>query len=438
MRYMEELANELSGANIDSSKIVIKQFEVRIVLLMKTEYKPILSNIPHKLLQRKKGANRFNGDDYAQKPCQGMSNNYNTIANIPHAVQDILRSPGRRLSESSLTLMESRFGCDFSQVRVHTDTQAGESAQRMNALAYTVGNDVVFKAGQYCPDTNGGLRLLAHELTHVVQQCRGSGENDAEMRAQQASERIVRGESVAPELTGNATPGFHAQEDNESRPRRSLLTERAFQLDWPTLSQFGLSPLSPFPMQPNYQLTPPSLGTSSSLGYNLGSPSLSPSPLTMRGLTPPMGFQPRQPWLIPPLRPAQSNSVAPEAPSRIPLYSSGQFSLGLRLGFPELKTIDLSGAPPSALQESMQRAKIMSQILSGKVPTGWEAVDKSKLASAIWGIFSTNIAPDLARRISSSLSTPTGPGRTSYQLDFVILGDFSGGGLSLSVRYFGL
>ena len=65
-------------------------------------------------------------------------------------------------------------GFDFSQVRVHTDASAAESARAVNALAYTVGSDIVFGAGQYLPLTTGGRRLLAHELTHVVQQTQSS------------------------------------------------------------------------------------------------------------------------------------------------------------------------------------------------------------------------------------------------------------------------
>src|SRR5207247_3695150 len=63
----------------------------------------------------------------------------------------------------------------FSSVRVHTDTKATESARAVNALAYTVGSDVVFGAGQYQPTINEGRKLLAHELTHVVQQTQTSG-----------------------------------------------------------------------------------------------------------------------------------------------------------------------------------------------------------------------------------------------------------------------
>ena len=66
--------------------------------------------------------------------------------------------------------MEPRFGHDFSQVRVHADTKAAESAQSVNALAYTFGHDMVFGRGQYEPGTSEGRKLLGHELAHVVQQ----------------------------------------------------------------------------------------------------------------------------------------------------------------------------------------------------------------------------------------------------------------------------
>jgi hypothetical protein len=73
--------------------------------------------------------------------------------------------------------MESRFQHDFSKVRVHTDEKAASSARALNALAYTSGQDVVFAASQYAPETDAGQRLLAHELMHVVQQ--GDGETES-------------------------------------------------------------------------------------------------------------------------------------------------------------------------------------------------------------------------------------------------------------------
>jgi hypothetical protein len=71
--------------------------------------------------------------------------------------------------------MEPRFGHDFSGVKVHIDARAAESARAVNALAYTVGRHVVFDKDQYQPETRGGQRLLAHELTHVVQQASHEG-----------------------------------------------------------------------------------------------------------------------------------------------------------------------------------------------------------------------------------------------------------------------
>jgi hypothetical protein len=77
---------------------------------------------------------------------------------------------GQPLDAATRGFMESRLGHDFSGVRVHADAQAGRSARELNALAFTTGNDIAFGPGQYAPHSNAGRHLLAHELTHVVQQ----------------------------------------------------------------------------------------------------------------------------------------------------------------------------------------------------------------------------------------------------------------------------
>ncbi len=77
---------------------------------------------------------------------------------------------GQPLDPAIRAFMEPRFGYDLGQVRVHADAKAAESARATNALAYTVGRDIVFGVGEYAPQTEQGRRLLAHELTHVVQQ----------------------------------------------------------------------------------------------------------------------------------------------------------------------------------------------------------------------------------------------------------------------------
>ena len=89
---------------------------------------------------------------------------------VPPIVHQVLRSPGQPLDASARGYMESRFQTDFSRVRVHTDARASESARAVNASAYTVGKNLVFALGQYQPASRRGMKLLAHELTHVVQQ----------------------------------------------------------------------------------------------------------------------------------------------------------------------------------------------------------------------------------------------------------------------------
>jgi Domain of unknown function (DUF4157) len=102
--------------------------------------------------------------------------------------------------------MEARFGHDFANVRVHTDAHASESAQSVDALAYTVGRDVVFAAGQYEPRSADGEALIAHELAHVVQQgpadsapsrlSIGPANDPAEQEADSASQAVAAGAPV--------------------------------------------------------------------------------------------------------------------------------------------------------------------------------------------------------------------------------------------------
>src|SRR5213083_297242 len=74
-----------------------------------------------------------------------------------------IRGGGQSLPESTRGFFESRFGYDFSPIRIHTDGREADSARTLNALAYTVGRDLVFGAGQYRPETTDGRKLLAHE-----------------------------------------------------------------------------------------------------------------------------------------------------------------------------------------------------------------------------------------------------------------------------------
>lgn len=92
----------------------------------------------------------------------------------PSPVHDVINSGGGQPLEPGVRAdMEARLGHDFGDVRVHYDTRAEESAKSVNALAYTVGSDIVFQRDSYDPSSDAGRVTLAHELTHVIQQRSG-------------------------------------------------------------------------------------------------------------------------------------------------------------------------------------------------------------------------------------------------------------------------
>jgi hypothetical protein len=100
----------------------------------------------------------------------GVQPNEDGNESVAAGVAEVLAATGRPLDQPTRGLMETRFGHDFSRVRVHTDARASESARGIDAVAYTVGHNIAFGAGAYRPGTPDGQRLLAHELAHVVQQ----------------------------------------------------------------------------------------------------------------------------------------------------------------------------------------------------------------------------------------------------------------------------
>ncbi len=140
--------------------------------------KPGIAPAPFGVLQRKCacGGSASGGGDCEQcknkkkATLQRASNGQASSDIAPPIVHEVLRSPGLPLDSRARAFMEPRFGHDFGKVRVHTDDRANRSAQAVNALAYTVGPKIVFGAGLYQPGSASGRQLLAHELTHVVQQ----------------------------------------------------------------------------------------------------------------------------------------------------------------------------------------------------------------------------------------------------------------------------
>ena len=128
------------------------------------------------------------------------------------AAQDAILAHGEPLDAASRALMEPRFGHDFSRVRVHHDGRSAAAARGIDALAYTLGDHLVFAAGAYAPATARGQRTLAHELAHVVQQRNAAHEPSAEptlaephdrheREAHDASEQVLRGGNPAGALS---------------------------------------------------------------------------------------------------------------------------------------------------------------------------------------------------------------------------------------------
>ncbi|MDR4480903.1 MAG: DUF4157 domain-containing protein [Nitrospira sp.] len=135
------------------------------------------------------------------------------VGAAPAIVHDVLSSPGQPLDQSVRNFFEPRFAHDFGRVRIHADTQSGESARAIDALAYTSGRAIVFAAGHYAPHTSSGRRLLAHELAHTLQQ--GGLQTSSRLQRQCAT-----GSACAGPIPGD--PGrFNASEHMDEEPDRS-------------------------------------------------------------------------------------------------------------------------------------------------------------------------------------------------------------------------
>jgi len=159
----------------------------------------------------------------------------------PSLVKDVVGSGGGSpLARDTRGFMESRLGADFSDVRVHTDGKAAESARSVQAYAYTVGNDVVFQSDKYAPDSDSGQRMLAHELTHVVQQRSGpvdgtpaaggikvSHPSDSfEQAAESTADRVMSSQAVPTPMTG-APSSVQRVAPEEEEPLQGSFVQRA-------------------------------------------------------------------------------------------------------------------------------------------------------------------------------------------------------------------
>jgi uncharacterized protein DUF4157 len=152
-------------------------------------------------------------------------------------VLDVVGSGGGSpLDVDTRTDMESRLGHDFGDVRVHTDSRAHDSATAVNAHAYTVGSNVVFQRDKYDPSSTEGKTMLAHELTHVVQQRSGpvdgtptgggvqvSDPSDRFEREAEANAERAMSTPAAPAAVSSAGPAVQRQADEEEQPEEAAV-----------------------------------------------------------------------------------------------------------------------------------------------------------------------------------------------------------------------
>lgn len=149
----------------------------------------------------------------------------------PPIVSDVLSSGGgQSMDNSTRQFMESRFGQDFSQVRIHTGGRAAESAGAIQARAYTSGRDIVFGAGEYQPSSESGRRLLAHELVHVGQQ---QNEGAKIQRDGFGDVRIAEGyNEILTQI--KASPKLQSLSYDEKKLTADIIQAIEQKPDWPT------------------------------------------------------------------------------------------------------------------------------------------------------------------------------------------------------------
>jgi len=348
------------------------------------------------------------------------------------------RSRGEPLDGATRAVVEPVVGADLGGVRVHADHAAAAAAEAMQASAFTIGRDVYFGARRHDMHGSEGRRLLAHELSHVVQQ--GGGSPDQGLSA--AGVGVQR----------EPAPAAPAHKDQKDGPKIA----QTFVLPPELLAPLRLQPpslLAPKP-QPSLMggrtlsLTPPSGGGGSddlSLArIQQGGllKSLAPSALPkLAPSLPPAG--PLAPTATPslalaPQAGASAPTTTPTAPEAITLKDFGPVSVGVRFGIPDHAKDTKPGDPLTAMQESLRMAEIINYHVNGVTPS-FASLDVGKLIGVTFSIFATHIDSELARKLASKVSAKpsTGPKVTFdatviFQTSPAVSG---GGGLVTTVTF---
>jgi hypothetical protein len=144
-----------------------------------------------------------------------QENNHEVPPEVEVAI-DRSRGGGQSLDTGTKTAMEATLGADFGRVRVHTDAKSHALNQRLNAVAFTTGNDIFFREGKYMPANSSGRELLAHELTHVVQQ--GGGSSSGKLELGKADDPYEQEADAVAKRVGKLEPGAPSGAEAGTQP----------------------------------------------------------------------------------------------------------------------------------------------------------------------------------------------------------------------------
>jgi len=168
------------------------------------------------------------------------------------------KGSGQPLDTAVRVFMETRFGQDFSSVRLHTDAHAARTAQQLSAVAYTVGRDIFFGESQYQPHSQEGRRLLAHELTHVLQQGVQPAKPQTELQVSEPGDRFEQeAERVADAVMAEKPAELCQQFEGIAGPSNTTEEEYPFAQDISEADMVGAKHLQAIPKQ---QIIPSLLG----------------------------------------------------------------------------------------------------------------------------------------------------------------------------------
>ncbi len=184
--------------------------------------------------------NRYVQRTAAMRSSDGIGGN-EVDAGVESRIQNMQRG-GTPMPQTERDFFESRMGVDLGNVKIHNDSEAAATSEKLNAQAYTVGSNIAFGAGKYAPGTTAGRRLMAHELTHVVQQG-GAGELQRKPILQREEDAPAEGEAPSPEEQAAAEAAAAAAEAAAQGAHQQAVTDtNTEQTEASSEEQAGIAP----------------------------------------------------------------------------------------------------------------------------------------------------------------------------------------------------